>query len=177
MRKTRRKGKPPGLVSAPLVGALRSTALAVGALEAAVEHARTHLALILALEQRTAPALVAPALPCLVGRTVKDHAVALDPVDIGAAQRMIRVAAFRIGLGKDDPVTSDPVDGSDMLIVRTDDLHMLTDLAEQLPLQLPALAPAAEVAFELHLMLAAIIVIVAVELAQVPVAHGAIVRV
>src|SRR5437016_3124025 len=64
-----------------------------------------------------------------------------------------------------------------MLVVVADHFHVLADLAEQLPLLLPALAPAAEVAFELRLMLAAIIVIVAVELAQVPLAHGAIVRV
>ena len=46
----------------PLAEAQLSTALAVGALEAAIEDPRAHLALVLALEQRAAAAFVAPAL-------------------------------------------------------------------------------------------------------------------
>ena len=69
------------------------------------------------------------------------------------------------------------VDGADMLVVLADDFHMLADLAEQAALLLPLLAPAAEVVFELRLMLAAIVVIVAVEIADVAVAPAAVMRV
>ena len=63
-----------------------------------------------------------------------------------------------------------------MLVVVADDFHMLADLAEQAALLLPPFAPAAEVALEARLVLAAIVVIVAVELAHVAVAPAAVVR-
>ena len=50
-----------------------------------------------------------------------------------------------------------------MLIVAPDHFHMLADLVEQPALILPALAPAAEVVLEARLVLAAILVIVAVQ--------------
>ena len=77
---------------------------------------------------------------------------------------MMRAAAVRVGLGQDDAVAGDLVDGADMLLVVADDFHMLADLAEQAALLHAAFAPAAEVVFEARLVLAAIVVIVAVEL-------------
>ena len=47
-----------------------ATALAVGALEAAIEDARAHLALVVTLEQRAAAALIAPPIARLVGRAI-----------------------------------------------------------------------------------------------------------
>src|SRR5690242_20192719 len=85
---------------------------------------------------------------------------------------MVHAAAFRIGLGEDDPVASGSVDRANMFIVTADDLHMLADLAEQPALLLAALAPAAEVVFELRLPFGAIGVIVAVEVAEMTVAPG-----
>src|SRR5437868_2519708 len=161
---------PPGLMSAPLTGAQPSTASAVGAFKAAIEHSRAHFPLIVALEQGAAAILVAPAIAGLACRTVEDDAIALDAVDIGAAQRVVDTAALRIGPGEDDAVAGDLVDRADMLVVVADYIHMLADLAEQAALGLAALAPAAEVAFELRLTFATVIVIVAVELAQLPVA-------
>src|SRR6185369_11150805 len=64
-----------------------------------------------------------------------------------------------------------------MLVVIPDDFHVPTDLSEQSAFLLPAFAPSAEVAFELRLMLPAIVVIVVVEFAHVAVAPAAIVRV
>src|SRR5436305_11933860 len=53
----RRRGRtPPGPGLPPLAGGSASTGLAVGALEAAVERARAHFALVLALEQGAAAA-------------------------------------------------------------------------------------------------------------------------
>src|SRR5438067_2335337 len=152
-------------------------ALAVGALEASIEHPRAHLALVLALEQRAAAAFVAPAIVGLIGRAVEDHAIALDAVDVRAAQRMMASAAFRIGPGEDQAVARDLVDGSDMAVVIADDLHMLAHLAEHAALVHPPLAPAAEVAFEARLVLAAIVVIVAVELAHMALAPRLVMRV
>src|SRR5574338_738374 len=136
---------------------------AIGALEAAIEDPVAHLALALALEQRTAAAFVAPALLRLLGRAIEHHLVALDAVDIGAAQRMMNAAALRVRLGEDQPVAGGAVDGPDMLAVVADHFHMLADLAEDAALLLPALAPPAELAFEPSLVLAPIFVIVAVE--------------
>src|SRR6185503_2676434 len=90
---------------------------------------------------------------------------------------MMRSAAFRIRLGQDDPVPGDLVDGADMLAVASDHGHMLADLTEKPALVLPLLAPASEVVLELRLMLAAEVVIVAVELAHVAVAPARIMRV
>src|SRR5690349_5275921 len=87
---TRRPGgegeTPPGRVSLRWSEAQPSTALAVGAFEAAIESAWAHLALILPLEQRAAAALVAPAVPRLVRGAVEDDLVALDSADVRTAQ-------------------------------------------------------------------------------------------
>src|SRR5919112_1558091 len=115
--------------------------VAIGALETAIEHSRAHLALVVTLEQRAAAAFVPPACARLIGRAVEDHAVAFDAVDVGAAQRVMCAAALRVGLGQDNPVARDLVDGADMLVVISDDFHMFADLAEQAPLLHPALAP------------------------------------
>src|SRR5437764_14876089 len=64
-----------------------------------------------------------------------------------------------------------------MLVVAADDFHMLADLVEQAALLHPPLAPAGEIAFEPRLVLAAILVIVAVELAHVPLPPRMVVRV
>ncbi len=64
-----------------------------------------------------------------------------------------------------------------MLVVTADNFHMFADRAEQAALLLPLFAPAAELAFEVRLVLAAVVVIVAVELAHVSVAPAAVVRV
>src|SRR6185503_2161718 len=66
---------------------------------------------------------------------------------------------------------------ADVLVVVADDFHMLADLAEQTALVLAALPPASEVVLELRLPLGAVFVIVAVELAQMPVAPGPILRI
>src|SRR5690348_5414579 len=90
---------------------------------------------------------------------------------------MMNAAAVRVRLGQDDPVAGDLVDGSDMLVVASDHLHVLMHLAQHAALVLPFLSPAAEIAFELRLVLAPIVVIVAVELAHVAVAPAMIMRV
>ena len=72
-------------------------------------------------------------------------------------------AAASGSLGQDDAVAGDPVDRADMLVVAADDFHMLADLAEHPALRLPPFAPAAEIVLEVRLLLAAIIVIVAIE--------------
>ena len=77
--------------------------------------------------------------------------------------------------GADDKVASGLVDLADMIIVLTDDFHMLADLAEQAALVLPLLAPAGEVVFETRLVLAAIVVIVAVEARDLTIAPAAII--
>jgi hypothetical protein len=64
-----------------------------------------------------------------------------------------------------------------MLVVVTDDFHLLANLAEQSALLLPPLAPAAEIALELRLMFAAIVIIIAIELAHLALAPTAIMRV
>ena len=130
------KGNTAGSDSLRAVGAQLTTALAVGALEASIEHARSHLALVLALEECAAAALVAPAIAGLIGRAIEDHPIALDPVDVRAAQRVVDTAAFRIRLGQDDAIACNLVDGPDMLVVIADHFHMLADLAEQAPLLL-----------------------------------------
>ena len=109
-----------------------STALAVGALEAAIEHARAHLALVLALEQGAAAAFVAPALAAPA--SAEQSRITRSPstlVDVRAAQRMVDAAAFGVGLGQDEAVAGRAVDGADMLVVAADHFHMLADLAEQ----------------------------------------------
>src|SRR4029077_20557751 len=90
---------------------------------------------------------------------------------------MMDPAAFGVGLGQDDAVAGDLVDGADMFVVAADNFHMFADGAEQAALLLPLFAPAAELAFEARLVLAAVVVIVAVKLAKVSVAPAAIVRV
>ena len=77
---------------------------------------------------------------------------------------MVPAARVLIVLGQDDAVAADLVDGADMRAVRTDHFHMLGDAAHMLALGLALLPPAAELLLELRLMLAAIFVIVAVEL-------------
>src|SRR4051794_37780303 len=113
----------PGLLCLPLPGRPVSyrKGLAVGAFEAPIEHARADFALVLALEQSAVAALVAPTLARLLGRAVKDHPVVFDAVDVGAAQGVVRAAAFRVALGQDDPVAGDAVDGADMLVIIADD--------------------------------------------------------
>src|SRR5437764_3886536 len=64
-----------------------------------------------------------------------------------------------------------------MLVVAADDFHMLADLVEQAALLHPPLAPAGEIALEPRLVLAAILVIVAIEIAHVPLPPRIIVRV
>src|SRR6476646_4835512 len=108
---------PPGPVSLRWSEAQPATALAVGALKASIKTARAHLALVLAFEQSAASAFVAPAIARLVGRAVEDNLVALNPVDVRAAQRMVDAAAVRIGLGEDQPVARGLVDLADMLAV------------------------------------------------------------
>src|SRR5688500_5640483 len=151
--------------------------LAIGAREAAIEVEWAGFALVLALEQRPLAALVAPADARLGGVDVEQHPVAVDAVDLGAAQRVVDAARVRVRLGEDQPVAGHPVDGPDMLAVVADDLHMLADLAEHLAFALAAFAPAAEVVLELRLMLAAILLIVAVELVELPLAPLLVVRV
>src|SRR3954452_10525034 len=90
---------------------------------------------------------------------------------------MVDAAAFRVGLGEDDPVARDLVHSADMLIIVAKNFHMFTDLAEQAALLLPAFAPAAEIAFELRLMLAPIILVIAVELTHLPIAPAAVMRI
>ena len=86
-------------------------------------------------------------------------------------------AVIAVTLGEDDPVAADMVDGADMLLVRSDDSHMLADLAEQLAFALASGPPIAEIALEPALVLTAIIVIVAVELVQLALPAFAVVRV
>jgi len=64
-----------------------------------------------------------------------------------------------------------------MLVVVADDFHMLSDPAEQAALLHPLLAPAAEVTFEARLVLAPIVVIVAVEVVDVPLPQGLVMRI
>ena len=90
---------------------------------------------------------------------------------------MVDSAAFRVRLGQDDAVAGGPVDGADMLVVAADDFHMLADLAEQAALLLPPFAPAAELALEPRLVLAAIVVIIAVEVAHVSMPPRMVVRI
>src|SRR4051794_11262613 len=90
---------------------------------------------------------------------------------------MVSAAAFRIRFGQDDAVAGDLVDRSDMLVILADHFHMLADLAQQPAFLLAAFAPAAEIALELRLPLAAIIVIVPIEFAELAIAPGAVVRV
>src|SRR6185295_6528433 len=151
--------------------------LAVGALEAAIEHARAHLALVFTFKQRSAAAFVAPALLRLFGRAVEDHAISLNPVDVRATQRMMSAAAFRIGFGEDDAVGNRTVDCADMLVVTADDLHLLANLVEQPALLLATAAPLREVVIEARLVLAPIVVIIAVELVDLTPAPRMIVRI
>src|SRR5579884_2717125 len=90
---------------------------------------------------------------------------------------MMHSTAFRIGLGEDDPVAGDLVDGPDMFVVVADNFHVLADLAEHPALLLAALAPAGEVVLEPRLVLTPVVIIVAVELAHVPLAPRVIVRI
>src|SRR5262249_43283063 len=143
-----------------------ATALAVGARETPAEDAVAHVALVLAFEQGAAAAFVAPALARLVGRAIEHDPLAVDAIDVVAAERMVRAAAVGVGLGEDDPITGDAVDGADMLLVVTDHFHMLADLAEQAAFLHALFAPAAKLAFEPRLILAMIVVIVAVELVE-----------
>src|SRR5438270_9087351 len=111
---------PPGLVEPPAAEAQLATALAIGALEASIEHAGAHFAAVLALEQRAAAAFVAPPLARLLGRAVEDHAVAFHPIDVRAAERILRSAAVRVRLGQDDPIAGDAGDRAGLLIVLAD---------------------------------------------------------
>ena len=77
---------------------------------------------------------------------------------------MVHSAGVGIGLGEEDAVAAHLVDRADMAAVGADHLHMLVDLAERLALALALRTPAAELLLELRLMLAAIFVIVAVEI-------------
>src|SRR3954462_13405047 len=156
---------------------LATASAAVGAFKAAIEHARAHLARILALEQSPVAAFVAPALLGLFGRATEEHAIAFDAVDVGTAERMVRPAAFRVRLGQDDPVTGCLVDRADMLFVASDDFHMLADLPEKAALLLPFLAPAREIVLEPRLVLTAEVIVVAVELAHVPVPPRIVTRI
>src|SRR5438128_5351114 len=90
---------------------------------------------------------------------------------------MMNAAALRIGFGEDDPIPGDAVDGPDMLVIVADDLHMLADLSQQTALLLPPLAPAAEVTLEPRLVLPAVFIIVAVQIAHVPLSPAMVVRV
>src|SRR6185437_6615070 len=90
---------------------------------------------------------------------------------------MMDAAAVRIGLGQNDPVARHLVDGPDVLVVAAGDFHMLADSSEQVALTQPALAPGAEVVFEVQLMLAPIFVIILVEIAHVAVAPASVVRI
>jgi hypothetical protein len=64
-----------------------------------------------------------------------------------------------------------------MLVVIADDFHMLADAAEHRALLHAPFAPAAEIAFEPRLVLAAIVVIVAVELVDLPLPPRMVMRV
>src|SRR3954464_12683546 len=90
---------------------------------------------------------------------------------------MMDAAAVRIAFGEDQAVAGGAVDGADVLAVRAEHFHMLADLAEQAALLLALATPVGEVVLELRLMLAAEIVIVAVELVDVPPAKLAIMTV
>src|SRR3954467_2509379 len=113
-------GTWPGLLQPPRREAQLSIASAIGASKTPIEHARAHLALVLAFEQRAASVLVAPAMPRLVRRAVEDHAVVFNAIDVRAAQRVMSSTAFRVRLGEDEPVDDDPVDRADWLPVAAD---------------------------------------------------------
>ena len=154
-----------GSVKPPTAEAQLAIASAIGALEALVEVVRARFALVFTLEQCSALTFVAPALASLVGRAVENDLVTFDPVNFRTAERMMHAPAFGVRLGEDDAVASDLVDGADMFVVATDHFHVLTDMAKQAALAVPLLTPAGEVIFEARLVLAAVIVIITVEVA------------
>lgn len=80
-------------------------------------------------------------------------------------------------LRQDNAIALNLVDLSERLTVAADDVHMLAHLADQLPLGLTLSPPAGEVVVELRLMLAAIFVIVAVELVDLALPPFLVVRV
>src|SRR3954451_23146701 len=136
----------------------------VGAGEGAVEVARALAPLLVAaLEQGAAPLLVPPLGRRLVGALV-ERDLLVDALDPRAGHRMMRAARARVRFGEEDPVAAHLVDGADMASVGADHLHMLGDPAQRLALALPFLAPAAKLGLELRLMLAAIFVIIAVQI-------------
>ena len=177
--KTRPGGEaPPGLCQPPPAEARASTGSAVGALEAAIEHARAHFALVVALEQARGCGF-RRASGCAPS-SAEQSRITRSPSTRSISEQLSEwcdAAAVGVGLGQDDAVAGDLVDRADMLVVVADDFHMLADLAEQAALLLAAFAPAAEVAFETRLVLAAVVVIVAVELVDVALAPAVVVRV
>src|SRR5690348_4690350 len=101
--------------------------------EAAAEHVRAVAPTILALEQRAAALLVAPTVRGFLGRLVHGHFV-VDIFDPVTRDGMMGASCRIIILGEDDAVAADLVYGADLLAVRADDIHMLGDPAERLPL-------------------------------------------
>ena len=111
-------------------GGSAPTALAVGALEAAIEDPRAHFALVLALEQGAAAALVAPALRAC---SAEQSRITRSPSTRSMSEQLSEWC-------------TPPLSGSDLVrmmrspatlstvptccVVAADDFHMLADLAE-----------------------------------------------
>src|SRR3954469_11838184 len=152
-----------GALFAPVAPVAAAFAALVGAGEGAIEVAGAIAPVVVALEQGAAALLAAPLVRRFLGTLVERHLV-VDALDPRAGHRMVHPAGARIRFGEDDAVAAHLVDNADMAAVRSDHLHMLGDPAERLALVLPLRAPAAEIGLELRLVLAAIFVIVAVEI-------------
>ena len=169
--------KDPGAHGARvLVSSCRKLLTLVGARKGAIQHVWTGVAIVIVAEQAAVALEVVEPLPGLGGGLVENDPIAFDPVDHRAAEQMV-ASIVAVALGEDDAVASNMVDGADLFLVRSNHAHMFTDLAEQLPLSLTLAAPVAEVAFEAVLVLAAIVVIVAIELVELALPPFAIVRV
>ena len=112
----------------------------------------------------------------LVGLAVEHDLVVLDSLQHRAPDGvMMLVGAVRFG--QHDLVAAHLVDGANMGVVGADHVHMLLHLAEHLTLGHALPAPAREIILEARLILAAIIVIIAVERFQMATAPLAVVRV
>src|SRR3569833_1872688 len=93
-----------------------------------------------------------------------------DRLDPRTWDQMVMPGGILIVLGQADLIAADMIDGADMQAVRLDHLLMILHLAQQNTLALALFAPRAEFAVEPVLMLAAIFVIVAIEVAHLAIA-------
>ena len=90
---------------------------------------------------------------------------------------MMATARIGIALRQQDAIAAHLVDSADMRPIRSDDVHVLLDLAELIALALTARTPCREFILELRPVLAAIFVVIAIERGNLTAAPNMVVAV